>query len=350
VSGMKTSMASELNPKLLDVVTLSPPSSESPLGPLTGTVVEVYASGALLVELSDESGVGRDFVTAPSDGTRVVWHAQQNAAPQKESPTNALKLFEEGMLLLQNGFLAEAKDKFAKSFDLDPDRARGLLNSTLQLVTSGAFDPAIVILRLIAELQPKYVLARENLAITHLNRGVYYANRGSLDKAVEDFTNALLIGTSPEVVNLARRDLAAAHTQIALRHIKIRRFDEALQLFLVAFQLEPSHDTRNNFALALVARSAARGEGRDVNEETFRQPMLMGLTLSECLNAYGAILAQLGEIARGQELLVRAITVDPGNESARKNLRALSTSDPSGVSDLTMWAAGPQLAELHATQ
>jgi tetratricopeptide (TPR) repeat protein len=207
-----------------------------------------------------------------------------------------------------------------------------------------------MILTLIAQLQPHYDLARENLAITHLNRGVSYAKRGALDKAVEDFTRSLLIGTSPEVVNLARRNLAAAHTQIALRHIEIQRFDEALQLFLVAFQLEPSPDTRRNFALALVSRSAAKSEGRTLNEETFRQPMLMGLTLSECLNAYGVTLVRLGEITLGQEFLVRAITIDPGNELAEKNLELLSASDPSRAPELAMWAAGPQLAGLHAAQ
>jgi len=339
-------MASDLNPKLLDVVTLSSSNNETPLGPLTGTVVEVYASGAVLVEVSDESGVGRDFVNAPSGSAHVVWRSQ----PREESPSNPLELFEEGMLLLQNGLLMEAKNKFAKSFELDPDRARGLLNSTLQLAAGGSFDAAIVILTLIAELQPQYGLARENLAITHLNRGVSHAKRGALDKAVEDFTRSLLIGTSSELVNLARRDLAAAHTQIALRHIEIERFDEALQLFLVAFQLEPSSDTRSNFALALVSRSAAKGEGRAVNEETFRQPMLMGLTLSECLNAYGVTLVRLGQITPGQEFLARALTVDPANELARKNLQLLSVTDPSGLPDLAMWAAGPQLAGLHATQ
>src|SRR5579863_7255699 len=131
-------MASDLNPKLLDVVTLSLSNNESALGPLTGTVVEVYASGGVLVEVSDESGAARDFVTAQGDGAHIVWRSQQ-AVPHQESPGNPLKLFEEGMLLLQNGLLTEAKSKFAKSFELDPDRARGLLNSTLQLATSGAF-------------------------------------------------------------------------------------------------------------------------------------------------------------------------------------------------------------------
>jgi len=342
-------MASDLNPKLLDVVSFSSSESDSPLGQLAGTVVEVYASGAVLVEVSDESGVGRDFVAVPGDAARVIWRSQRTA-PQNESQGNAQQLFEEGMLLLQNGLLANAREKFAKSFELDPNRARGLLNSTLPLVADGAFDMAIGILTLIAELQPTYGLARENLGIAYLNRGVHQAKRRALDKAVEDFTSALLIGLSPDVVKLARRNLAAAHTQIALRHIEIQRFDEALQLFLVAFQLEPSPDTRRNFALALVSRSAAKSEGRALNEETFRQPMLMGLTLSECLNAHGVTLVRLGEVTLGQEFLVRAITIDPGNELAEKNLKLLSASDPSRVPDLAMWAAGPQVAGLHTTQ
>ncbi len=342
-------MGSDLNPKLLDIVEF-PSSGDSSLRALTGTVVEVFASGAVLVEVSTESGIGKDFVNIPADAAHVIWRSKK-VDSENGSHDSAQILFEDGLLLLQNGLLAGARDKFASSFELDPNRARGLLNSTLELAAKGAFDPAIVILRLIVELQPAYSLARENLAKTHLNRGVHNAQRGALDKAFEDFTNALLIGTSSDVVSLARSNLAAAHTQIALRHIEIQRFDEAMQLFLLAFQLEPSRATRNNFALALVSRSASKDEGRTtVNEEVFRQPILMGLTMSQCLNAYGATLARLGDITRGRELVVRATIIDPSNELAKKNLEILSESSTPDVPSLAIWAnLEPQSAPLHAT-
>lgn len=120
--------------------------------------------------------------------------------------------------------------------------------------------------------------------------------------------------------------------------MEIQRFDEALELFLEAFQLEPSHDTKRNFALALVSRSAWKEEGRSpISDETFRQPMLMGLALSECLNAYGVTLARLGNVPRGRDLLKRALDVDPTNDLARRTLDILSSAVAPNIESLAMW-------------
>lgn len=344
-------MTTSLNPKLLDVVTIPASDNESRPGPVTGTVVDMLGSGAILVEISDDNGVTKEFVTAPVDSIEVVWKSVPPHST-KEKRNEAQTLFEEAILLLQNGLLESAKNKFSRSFELDPDRAKGLLNSTLELSKKGAFDSAIFTLRMLVELQPSYKLARENLAITHVNRGVLSAKRGAVDKAVEDFTAALLIGQSPEVTNLSRRNLAAAHTQIGLRHVEIQRFDEAINWFLIAFELEPSIDTKKNFALALISRTAAKDEGRsEVREDGFREPMLMGLSLSECLNAYAGTVARLGDIARATQLLRRAVQVDPANDLARRNLETLSSSAAPNIESLAMWIPlETQSASLAAAQ
>ena len=330
-------MTTTLNPKLLDVVAIPAAGEGSRRERLTGTVVEVYGSEALLVEICDGNGIERDTVTVPANEAEVLWSSQARA-PVATPVRSAQSQFEEAVLFLQNGLLTNARDKLGASFNLDPNLARGLLNSTVDLAARGAFDSAIVVLRIILELQPEYQLARENLARTHLNRGVRQAKRGFLDKALEDFTNALSVGGSPDVTSLARRNLAAGHTQIALKHVEIQRFEEAVHLFLMAFQLDPSPVTRKNFALALVSRSAWKEEGRSpVTDDSFREPMLMGLSLSECLNAYGATLARLGDLPRGREFLSRALETDPMNERARQNLELLSNGADLNVGSLSMW-------------
>lgn len=344
-------MTAVLNPKLLDVVSISAPDSRRDR--ITGTVVDLLGSGRLIVEVSDENGVGRHFLTVSPQEAQVEWESKSQPHSEKvEERHNSQVLFEEGMLLLQNGQIAGAEKKFAKSFEIDPDRARGLLNATLPLVERGDFDTAIFILRFIVGLQPEYQLARENLAITHLNRGVRDAKRGFLDKAFEDFTNALLIGQSSSVVNLARRNLAAAHTQVALKHVEIQRFNEALNLFLMAFQLEPSSDTKKNFALALVSRSVSKEEGRSqISEEVFNQAILMGLTLSECLNASGATLARLGDLDRARQFLKRALEADPKNERAKNNLELLRNDVVPDLQSLSIWTTiEAQAAVQHPAQ
>ena len=52
----------------------------------------------------------------------------------------------------------------------------------------------------------------------------------------------------------------------------------------------------------------------------------MGLTLSECLNAFGATLANLGDVEGARRALMEAIQADPGNELARMNLGRLDAA------------------------
>ena len=96
-------------------------------------------------------------------------------------------------------------------------------------------------------------------------------------------------------------------------------------------------DTKKNFGLALISRAASKDEGHSgVREGVFREPMLMGLTLSECLNAYGATVARLGDLTRATQLLRRAVQIDPDNDLARRNLETLSGASPD-LSSLALW-------------
>jgi Flp pilus assembly protein TadD len=52
----------------------------------------------------------------------------------------------------------------------------------------------------------------------------------------------------------------------------------------------------------------------------------MGLTLSECLNAFGATLANLGDVEAARRALLAAVKSDPENEQARNNLARLDTA------------------------
>jgi len=60
----------------------------------------------------------------------------------------------------------------------------------------------------------------------------------------------------------------------------------------------------------------------------FREPLIMGLTLSECLTAYGATLAILGEVAEGRRAFESAIEADSRNRTALHNLEVLSSREP----------------------
>jgi hypothetical protein len=57
--------------------------------------------------------------------------------------------------------------------------------------------------------------------------------------------------------------------------------------------------------------------------EFFRQAIQMGLTFSECLNAYGATLARHGRVSEATRALESAVEADAKNELAKKNLKTI---------------------------
>lgn len=345
----------QLNPKLLDVVELEgvePRPSASPS--IRGTVVEIFTepTKAALIEVLDQNGVPRDFVTRPIEHMKTVWTAPESVAMEVERD-DPQRSFEKGILLLQNGLIAEAKHHFAQAFALEPRLAASLVNSTNILAQRGVFDAAIFIYELILELQPQYALGRENLAITHLNRGVQYARLRAIDKAVDDFNAALALGPSAKVVELARQNLVAAYTQLGILHAEIRRYQEALANFVAAFQLNPSDITRKNLALTLVSLSAERTENRSQLPRAtfFTRAMQMGLTLSECLNAYGATLAGLGQLSEARRALEAAVEADSTNELAKKNLGILlARGVPFEVTPLTFGLESLETQSLQQSQ
>jgi len=313
-------MSTEINPKLLDVVEYRVGN-----GLLTGTVIDMLPDGMFAIEGVDESGVTRrlDVIGLHEVGATATPDARPNVSGSRE----AQEAFEEGILLLQNGLLDEAKKHFARSFAIDGRLAGALLNSANQLGESGVLDAAMAVYALIMELQPTYEIARENLARAHLNRGVASAKIGALERAILDFDVSMRLRPSTETVNLAHKNIVAAYTKLGIDQVAIKRFEEALNLFVVAFRLDPSDElTARNFGLAIVCSAAwGRRQVEIPAEESFRESLTLGLTYSECLNAYGATLALLGDSLGARRVLERALEIDPTNELPRTNLQTLAS-------------------------
>jgi tetratricopeptide (TPR) repeat protein len=323
----------ELSPKILDVVEV--PNRflgfETP-GVALGTVVEVFGEPRkeLLVEVSDENGVPQDLVTLPISEAKKVWSSPE---PEREASSNegATNEFQRGWLLLQNGLLAEAKTHFELAFKHDPRLAGTLMNSANEPAKRGMYDAAIFIYQLVLELQPENHLTRHNLAATHINRGIQYGEKGALDKAVEDFGYSLSLEPSGEIAQKAQHNLVAAYTQLGTRLAEINRHQESVANLFIAFQIGPSDITRRNLAIALVSLQASRAEGsrQNLSIAGFRNPIQMGLTLSECLSAFGATLANLGDMEGARHALIEALRIDEENELARTNLATLDTTKES---------------------
>jgi len=317
-------MTIELNPKLLDVVQIAGTKGH-------GTVVDVIEGtpGTVLIELSDEQGVPLEFLRRRTNEVTTIREISKTPEVQSEVPA-AQKYFENGILYLQNGLIPRAKEELAKAFSLDEQLAGALSNSTGILAQQGSFDAAIVVYEMLVELLPGYKYARENLSITHLNRGVEFARRGLFAKAIEDFDRALMFTPSENIVEAIRKNTAAIYGNLGVVSSEMKQHEQASQLFQWSLELYPSEVARKNVALAKIAIATKAGM-RTPTEEIFSEPMMMGLTLSECLNAYGATLAGLEELAEARRALESALEANPQNDIARRNLMTLSTREGSVV-------------------
>ncbi len=318
----------ELSPKLLDVVEV--PNKflgyETP-GTALGTVVEVFGNPAssLLVEISDEGGVPQDLVEMPASEARKVWSAPQRDEQASEGAAGSR--FQRGILLLQNGVVGEARAEFRAAFEVDPRLAGTLMNLANGLAERGGYDSAIFLYELIIELQPENQLTKRNLLAAHINRGVWYAGQGALDKAIDDFSVPLMLEAPEDLAHRAQHNLVASYTQRGLDLFGMKRFLEAFGSFAAALQIQPSDITRKNLAIALVAVQAFQGERKQAPPvAAFKQPIRMGLSYSECLGAYGATLTSLGDQDIARRILDKAVDLDPHNELAQANLARLQAS------------------------
>jgi tetratricopeptide (TPR) repeat protein len=326
-------MEVEINPKLLDIVEVND-SGTGAEGKAQGTIVGSLGGPreTLLVEVADDLGVPLAFVSRPAHELKRVWDVSSSEIPESRIP-EAQQLFETGILYLQNGLIPLAKEHLGKAFLLDRDLARDLLNKTHSLAESGALETAIFVYEMLLELLPDYGLARDNLAISFLNRGIAFARQGFFRKAIEDFNRTLMLRPSDSIIEAVRKNTAAAYGNLGILCTDAKQYSEALRFLQWALELDPSETVQKNLGLTLIALSTIRIQDAEppTREEIFRQPLMMGLTLSECLNAYGATLASVGKFSEARRALEDAIKASTQNETAKKNLEILSAREANQV-------------------
>lgn len=298
-----------------------------------GTIVEILGEtpGAALIEVSDEQGVPVAFVRrALSELERV----SESLEPRKRGADvpDAQLCFESGLLFLRNGQYDRGKREFAKAFALDPNVRGSLLNTTAQLAATGAFESAIYVFRMLLELSPEYGPARENLAITYMNHAITLAKRGLFPQAMDGFLKGLAIHPSDTTIERIRYNILATYTQLGLAYANTNQHQLAYACFQRAVELDQSEASRRNLGVAMIALStvATKNRSAEARAKIFREPLLMGLTLSECLSAYGATLATLNESSEARIALEEALEEDPLNKTALHNLEVITLNQGEG--------------------
>jgi tetratricopeptide (TPR) repeat protein len=121
-----------------------------------------------------------------------------------------------GYLEEVEGNLAEAREKFAKAYKLDPELSQALLHQGLMEARTGSLESAAKTLELAVQRLPT--------APALNNLGTVYAERGDLKKAVDSFRTALRVDPSFELArhNLEKGDRRRANSSLTIRIAALR--------------------------------------------------------------------------------------------------------------------------------
>jgi Tfp pilus assembly protein PilF len=142
-----------------------------------------------------------------------------------------------GLLLRNQGRMAEAMEQCQKAIQINPNFSEALENLGVALAATGRFDEAIENFRKAIRLNPNSSSAPNNL-------GIALAAQGRFDEAIENYYQAIQLNPN-SFMALNNLGIALAATG---------RFDEAIKNYRQAIQLNPNYFTAlNNLAWALAA-------------------------------------------------------------------------------------------------
>jgi tetratricopeptide (TPR) repeat protein len=283
------------------------------------------------LEFVDESGQSKfAYSIAPNQILNVEAVAQET--------------YKQGVESLKSGASFEGRRKLREAIRMSPTLIGELLNSVLDSFgSSDDWDGLISALHFVCELAPDYELARNNLAIAYLNRGVQQVKYCDLDGALRLLYAAIGIATSLETSSLVRQNLAATHTSLAMAaHRQARaetNSDAALKYLRAALDnmanacaIDPNDVTKHNLGLthAFLGNTLVK-HGDYLNAVAlFELAEDMGVRFPELHNNHGVALAVSDKLDNAIEQFEAALRLDPQHASARFNMAQVEQSRAEG--------------------
>lgn len=273
------------------------------------------------LEFVDESGKSRFAYGVKPD--QIV---SLNAAAE-----DALR---QGFRLFSRGQLHEAEAQLRKAVEMGPSAQ--VLGEVIQSFESPGQFQALPALRFLVRIAPGYGAAREVLAVAHMKYGVYQANQGEFELALDLFDGALGVAPPEEMVSRIRSDIAKAYTALGVSANEEGNSEKALTFMRSACEAELSVVSRYNLSLAYALFAEHFLTNRKFAEATefFERAIDAGFSNAEVLNNYAIALLCRGDLEAAMVELERALSLDPQNEGIQANLikaRAFVPSDGDGV-------------------
>jgi tetratricopeptide (TPR) repeat protein len=256
----------------------------------------------------------------------------------------AKETYEKGVESLKSGASFEGRRKLREAIRMSPTLIGVLLNSVLDSFgSSDDWDKLISVLHFVCGLSPDYELARNNLAIAYLNRGVQQSKYGDLDGALRLMYPAIGIATSLETSSLVRQNLAATHTSLAMvahkrslaetnQDATLKYLKDALDNMAKACAIEPTDVTKHNLGLAhaFLGNALVKLGDNLTAAAFFELAEDMGTRFPELHNNHGVALAFSGNLDAAVEQFEAALQLEPQHTSAHFNIAQVEQAKSEG--------------------
>lgn len=214
-------------------------------------------------------------------------------------PRHADALHFSGVILQQQGRVAEAIARIGEAIEIEPNRAIYRANLAFSLRAAGRADEALAQLREAARLDPSYAPGRRNLGVMLCGAGKWEEACGHLEAALA-----------------ARASDAVALRKLGLARLMLGRAAAAEPVLRRAVEIDPANvDGRNQLAVAL-KRLGRAAEAEPHLREALRQAPRDTDTLTNL----GDMLNALGRHAEALPLLEEAVQLNPRGVEAHNNL------------------------------
>lgn len=307
-----------------------------------------------------------EFASNPKDFSLKLTVATFEAQVKElENQYVAYQAFEKGLLqLLRKESLVEARNNILKAIEVMPSYL-GYLNNQLvdNFYANKNWLEAIEAFHFVMDLRPDYEIVRNNLAMIFVNYAVEIVKKGQVlnehtfIQAIEYLSRALTIGSSEEVSDLARNNLAAIYTLYGKWLYEKGSFDKALTNMQLALSYRVDRYTKVNIGKCYTALASASLEKGDFEfaASCFQRSEESGFILPEVLNDHAVALARIGYFDQAIIKFESALKLDPTSDLTRYNLKLVTERNTKlktaiinkpSVEEIEMsWQTKPFLAE-----
>lgn len=211
----------------------------------------------------------------------------------------ARRLYNTGVVLLNQGLLEEAEEKFRACLELNPRYTAAGTNLGYLLYVKGRFEESVAEFRKVLQITPRHVPSLIGL-------GESLRRMGRLERAAAVLVRATRIDAGS----------GRAWNHLGMVHYDRKHYAEAEAAFRKAAKLGPEDaDARSRLGMSLIA------QGRfDEALPAFRESLDLQPYHVQARNGLASVFAAKGEFDRAERLFREVLRQNPNNEPARRGV------------------------------